>query len=246
MSHGATARLFAALDPPAAVREQLSAWAREVSAALRASGGGGPAQGAKVRLLAPETMHVTLCFLGSRPVGEIDVLADALEAASLPEVGPVSLGAPLWLPPREPRTLALEIHDAEDQLAALQRCVSETFAEAVEWEPERRRFRAHLTVARLGRGGKPSRGRGRGRGGRKREQRHGPDGEPEAAVGPMLPATPRLSFTPRGVVLYRSWLDSEGARYEALAARELTASSASPSSSSSSSDEEGAGAAGEL
>ncbi|MHB8234083.1 MAG: hypothetical protein ACYDHT_05450, partial [Solirubrobacteraceae bacterium] len=28
MSHAATARLFVAIDPPRAVREQLAAWAR--------------------------------------------------------------------------------------------------------------------------------------------------------------------------------------------------------------------------
>ena len=31
-----------------------------------------------------------------------------------------------------------------------------------------------------------------------------------------LPPTPQLTFTPRELVLYRSWLSPEGAEYEAL------------------------------
>jgi 2'-5' RNA ligase len=233
MARAATARLFAAVDPPAAVREQLAAWAREVSGAMRGQAGGldggsgahagraGRTQDAKLRLLAPETMHVTLCFLGARPVAEIDALAAALEQCEIPEAGELSLGAPLWLPPRNPRSLALEIGDGEGWLGRLQRAIVEAFARAIAWEPDRRRFRAHVTVARIGRG-KPSRWSraGRSAGGRRAGAGNG-GGEEADARGPFLPPTPQLSFTPGAVVLYRSWLDRQGASYEALAAREL-------------------------
>ncbi len=232
MSRGATARLFAAVDPPPAVREQLASWAREVSAALReqaGSGGGsgalagvaGQAEDAKLRLLAPETMHVTLCFLGARPVAEIGALATALEQCEVPQAGELSLGAPLWLPPRNPRSLALEIGDGDGWLEHLQRAIVEAFAMAIAWEPDRRRFRAHVTVARIGRG-KPSRSsRASGSGGRRAGAGKGGGGEETDARGPFLPPTPQLSFTPGAVVLYRSWLDRQGASYEALATREL-------------------------
>jgi hypothetical protein len=36
-----------------------------------------------------------------------------------------------------------------------------------------------------------------------------------------LPATPQLSFVPRELVLYRSWLSPNGASYEALAAHPI-------------------------
>jgi 2'-5' RNA ligase len=231
MSRGATARLFAAVDPPAAVREQLASWAREVSAALRGqagsvgrsgalAGAGGRAQDAKLRLLAPETMHVTLCFLGARPVAEIGALATTLEQCEVPQAGELSLGAPLWLPPRNPRSLALEIGDGEGWLELLQRAIVEAFAQAIAWEPDRRRFRAHVTVGRIGRG-KPSRS-GRASQSRGRGSAVGKGGGEEAdARGPFLPPTPQLSFTPGAVVLYRSWLDRQGASYEALATREL-------------------------
>jgi 2'-5' RNA ligase len=62
---------------------------------------------------------------------------------------------------------------------------------AIGWEREGRRFRPHLTAGRLG-------GR-RGAGG-----------------GPLDP-TPAGRFTVDAVVLYRSFLDPAGARYEALA-----------------------------
>jgi 2'-5' RNA ligase len=201
MSRPATARLFVAIDPPAAMREQLAAWARLAVAAV-ASGRGSVPRG--VRLLQPETMHVTLCFIGSRPVEEIEMIAAAVDGLAAAG-GELFLGAPLWLPPRRPRSLALAVHDCHGELAALHEAVRSALAGAIDWQPERRRFRAHVTVARLGR--EPSR--------RRRE-----DGGERVA-----PPTPQLSFVPAEVVLYRSWLAPAGASYEALAASALSAPS---------------------
>jgi len=247
MARGAKARLFAAVDPPAAVREQLAGWAREVSGVLRGHGDLLPGAGApRIRLLAPDTMHVTLCFLGSRPVDELEALAAALGECSA-VAGELTVGAPLWLPPRNPRSLALEIGDRDGRLERLQRTLVAAFARAVEWEPERRRFRAHLTVARIGRsraGGRRRRERAaRGpRRGRPEAQGPAPDAPADPAQAP-LPPTPQLSFTPSAVVLYRSWLRPEGASYEALATRALaTSSSSSSSASASSAGDAGAGA----
>lgn len=189
----ATARLFLAVDPPEQVCLELAGWARTVAAAARR---GGP----ELRVLAAENQHITLCFLGARPVGEIDALA-AVPLASETEVGELSVGAPLWLPPRRPRNLTVEIHDDPDGgLERLQRELLAELARVVSWAPERRRFRAHLTVARV-RGREPLRGL--------------PEG-PEA-----LPATPFLRFRPQALTLYRSWLAPSGARYEALGTRVL-------------------------
>lgn len=202
MSRPATARLFVAIDPPAAMREQLAAWARLAVAAMGASGRAGAARG--VRLLEPETMHLTLCFIGSRPVEEIETIAAALEGLTA-STGELSLGAPLWLPPRNPRSLALGIHDRHGELTALHEVVQAALEGAIDWQPERRRFRGHVTVARLGR----ERSRGR-----------------RAGVGEQVPPpTPPLSFVPTEVVLYRSWLAAAGASYEALTTSALCASS---------------------
>ena len=116
------------------------------------------------------------------------------------DVGELSVGAPLWLPPRRPRNLTVEIHDPEGELEQLQRELVAELGRVVAWEPERRRFRAHLTVARV-RGREPLLGL--------------PEGSQD------VPATPFLRFQPQSLTLYRSWLGAGGARYEALATRPL-------------------------
>ena len=101
MTSRATARLFVAVDVPPAVREELAAWAREVASALGFKEP--PAASAPLRVLDPEAQHLTLCFLGSRPVDEIDTIGAAVSACA-GYVDEVSVGAPLWLPPRRPPT----------------------------------------------------------------------------------------------------------------------------------------------
>ena len=59
-------------------------------------------------------------------MGEIDALA-AVPLATETEVGELSVGAPLWLPPRRPRNLAVEIHDDPD--GGLERLQRELVAE---------------------------------------------------------------------------------------------------------------------
>jgi RNA 2',3'-cyclic 3'-phosphodiesterase len=189
MARGATARLFAALDLPAEVREQLARWAR----AIAAEPGPLPA----LRVLEPQSLHLTLCFLGSRPVAEIDALAVALERCAQP-LGELAVGAPLLLPPRRPRSLAVAIGDPVGTLESLHGCLLVALSEASGWEPDRRRLRPHVTVARM---------------------RSGAGG----GVGaPVLPVpTPQLTFTPHALALYRSWLEPAGARYEEIARCEL-------------------------
>jgi RNA 2',3'-cyclic 3'-phosphodiesterase len=198
----ATARLFVAVDPPAEVCERLTGWAR---VAVRGLGAKGSTPGS-IRVLDAELLHVTLCFLGERPVEEIDVIAQALAEAAR-AVGRLDIGAPLWLPPRRPRALAVEVRDGEgvdrdESLAALRGALCGALARACGYREERRRFRAHVTLARLR---EDRRFRGSG-------------------VERELPATPALSFTPGTVVLYRSWLSPSGASYEALAERTLVPS----------------------
>jgi RNA 2',3'-cyclic 3'-phosphodiesterase len=189
--------LFVAVDPPLRVREELTDWARRVAVEARSRGG--------LRVLAAPSLHLTLCFLGSRPVGEIDALAAAIDDCE-EQTCELSVGAPLWLPPRRPRALAVEIHDHDGELARVHARVSGALSSVSGWQPERRRFRPHITLIRVGRGAF-----GTGRAGSVRARREQP-----------LPATPWLSFVPEAIVLYRSWLASEGASYEALARSELT------------------------
>src|SRR5579864_3939725 len=140
MSPGATARLFVAVDPPPEVCEQLAAWARSMGGRPRAD------PSARLRVLDAQSLHLTLCFLGSRPVAEIAALGAAL-AECAEDVGELEVGAPVLLPPRRPRALAVEIRDPAGRLARLHDRLLAALASASGWEPERRRFRAHVTVA---------------------------------------------------------------------------------------------------
>jgi len=193
--------LFVAADPPALVRERLAGWARGAAAAITSSEPAPP-----LRLLDPENLHLTLCFLGSRPVEEITAIGSALSACAV-DVGELSVGAPLWLPPARPRSLAVAIHDEAGELAGLHAAVAGAICESSGWEPERRRFRAHITVART-RGRTP-------RGSRAASPSGG---------GAGLPATPQLRFNAESLTLYRSWLSSAGASYEAVARSGLSPS----------------------
>jgi 2'-5' RNA ligase len=188
MARGASVRLFAAVDPPAEVASALSRWAR--TAAREGRGHDAPA----LRVLDPTSLHVTMLFLGERSAGEIGALSAALaEAAQRAQPCVLETGAPVWLPPRRPRALAVEVHDPGGELAGLQRELAGALC-AVTGEQPPRRFRAHLTVARS-------------------------RAVPRAQA--PLPATPQLRFEVAEAVLYRSRLEPDGARYEPLAAAPL-------------------------
>jgi RNA 2',3'-cyclic 3'-phosphodiesterase len=202
MHRSPTARLFVAVDPPADVCLALAAWARSAARA----GNHRVHPNTSLRVLDPELLHVTLCFLGNRPVGEMDALAAQLSKCE-GAAGELSLGAPLWLPSRRPRALAVELHDEDGRLARLQAQTVGALQQASDWQAPggasadahastaRRRFHPHVTVARMGRGAT-------------RFER-------------FLPPTPLLSFTPSELVLYRSWLSPAGASYEAIASHPI-------------------------
>lgn len=180
-----------AVDLPTPTRTELARWARGAVLTARSSGG-------HLRLLDPELLHVTLCFLGEQPTGRIDALSQSVASVGAMPVDKLSLGAPLWLPQRHPRALAVELHDdAEGALESLHDALVRALTAAGDLVPERRRFRPHVTVARL----RPR----------------------EAPSERGLPATPPLSFVPESVTLFRSWLTPTGAVYEGLATRSLAA-----------------------
>jgi 2'-5' RNA ligase len=176
-----TFRLFVALDLPAEVRGHMLAWAARALTGIPG-----------VRLQRPEAMHVTLCFLGGQPAAAAEAIAKAMRVAVgrrsevrlMPET-------PVWLPPRRPRVAAVELIDDTGELTALQASVAGALARGGWYEPERRRFLAHVTVARVGRNGPRQ-----------------PSELPAPAVLPVI--VPSVS-------LYRSHTGPSGARYEPLA-----------------------------
>jgi 2'-5' RNA ligase len=174
-----SARLFAALELPVDVRGVLGAFGRAAADGDFA-----------LRAVSDDALHVTLAFLGHRPLDDIDPAAAAVRSAVSGAVAALSLGAPLWLAPRRPHVLTVEVVDGDGALIALQERVVAALVDAVGYAPDRRRFRPHVTVARVRHGAAPRRG--------------------------GLPEGPRAEFAGEAVVLYRSWLGGGPARYEPL------------------------------
>ena len=87
-----SARLFAALELPAEVRGALGAFGRAAADGDFA-----------LRAVSDDALHVTLAFLGHRPLDDIDPAAEAVRSAVEGSVAALSLGDPLWLAPRRPR-----------------------------------------------------------------------------------------------------------------------------------------------
>jgi RNA 2',3'-cyclic 3'-phosphodiesterase len=184
------ARLFVALDLPPGTREGLVVWGREalVDPALRP--------------VAPESLHITLAFLGHKPEKEIDSIAAAVRESAAPAPW-VELRDPEPRPPRgRARLYALPAISpgAEALQAGLeQRLVSKGF-----YKPEKRPFWPHVTVARV---------RPEARGSRRPAVVSQPPGK---IPGELM--EPRISVR---MTLYRSVLQPNGARYVPLAQVEL-------------------------
>lgn len=168
---------------PPRVRAGLAGWAR------RAVGGRDD-----LRLVPEDGLHLTLVFLGDRPLARVEPIEEALRAIVDGPV-PLAVGDPLWLAPRRPHVLTVAIADPAGALAALHRRAEAALAQAVGHVPEDRTFRPHVTVARVRRG---------------------------ARVRPApLPDPGGGRFEGAAVTVFRSRLGRGGAQYEALERVEL-------------------------
>jgi RNA 2',3'-cyclic 3'-phosphodiesterase len=184
-----TVRLFCALDISDRVRDGLETWgARELT---------DPA----LRPVVAENLHVTLCFLGRTEVRRVDEAAEAV--LSLPSE-PIRMRLdprPAGKPARRPSVWALEA-DAP-AAAGLQVRLAGSLESAGLYQPEKRPFWMHLTVAR-------TRNEPKKRRPRRVEKRPGD-----------LPGELTEPFDAVRVSLYRSDLRSDGAKYVSLASLNL-------------------------
>jgi 2'-5' RNA ligase len=171
-------RLFVALELPDDVRAALAAL-------------GAAADPDVWRPVAPDALHLTLAFLGSRPPADARAIARVLEAQAGTPAPRLALGAALLLPPRRARVLTVALDDPEGTLGRLQARVSDGLAAAAVYAPEKRPFRPHVTVARL-------------------RPRARPPREVAADAGSQ-------PFTAAHLTLYRSQLHPKGVRYAAVA-----------------------------
>jgi 2'-5' RNA ligase len=149
----------------------------------------GRPDGDAVRWVNPEGLHLTLRFLGNVPTDRIPELADALRAR-LDSVEPfaIKLGGPEPFPaPRRPKVVVLGCSPA-DPVAELAARMEELAVE-LGFPPERRKFKAHLTLGRL-------------------RSRRMPALD--------IPAPEPAEWAVDRVVLFKSELAHDGARYEPL------------------------------
>jgi 2'-5' RNA ligase len=171
-----------ALELPSQVIEGAESLAREAF---------GPVD--ELRLVRPESLHVTLAFLGYRPEREIErIAAIAFDApAGLFHLVP---DAVVPVPKKRPRLYALGLEDSDGVLGRWQEGLSRRLEAAGMYDPEKRPFWPHVTLARLKRGARAPR-----------------------LELPRVPAALAASFTASRVTLFKSTLKPSGAVYEPLA-----------------------------
>jgi 2'-5' RNA ligase len=182
--------MFVALDLPEIVREDIAAW------------GETELDSPALRRVPPESLHVTLAFLGNRQLADVERIAMAMEeVAEIPVL--LELGGPVGRPARgRPRLVALPA--LHRPVEGLQERLSEILSFEGLYEPEKRPFWPHVTVARV---------RAEGRGSRRPMR---------VEVPPGSSPTERMGwFNGVRISLYRSELQPSGARYVPLAQVQL-------------------------
>jgi len=107
-------RLFVALALPDPVRSALVRWRERLA----------PVPHAPLRPVSRDVLHVTLCFLGWQAEPEVESIAAACEVAGAEPPALLALGNAVWLPPRRPRVLAVELEDRDGRLARIQTALS--------------------------------------------------------------------------------------------------------------------------
>jgi len=146
------------------------------------------------RPVRPEGIHLTIRFLGDTDPDLVPRLAAELEtaASAASPVRAVAAGWGVFPGPGRPRVLWAGLRGELEPLAGLARAVEDAVV-GLGFPPERRPFRPHLTLARA-----------------RRDRRPLLPGRPD-------PHAPEFGPVPvEELVLYRSHLLPDGARYEVL------------------------------
>lgn len=189
-------RLFIAVPLPARHLERIGSLIRQARGELN---GATPQPGTGlrgVRWVSPEGVHLTLKFLGSTDPAAVEGVRSAvLEAARSADRARLVLRGVGGFPSAgRPRVLWLGLIDGTEPLARLAADLDARLA-PLGWEPERRPFHAHLTLARCE---EPAAGR--------------------LALETLtrLSEDVELSWTADRLVLFQSHLGRGPARYEPL------------------------------
>lgn len=185
-------RLFIGIELDEPVRAAAASLAAALRAQIERTGVSG-----RVRWVPHENLHITLSFLGEvadpRAPEIVAAMSEPFDVAAF-AVGVGGFGA---FPPSGPlRVFWLGVGPgAEGVLAIYERIVRRL--RPLGFEPERRPYHAHVTMARLG---------------------EAPGGKGSAAVRQMLRDRPAEagSFRVERVTVFRSRLSANGAAYEAM------------------------------
>lgn len=126
-------RLFTALDPPEPVRDRLEALQAPVDL--------------DARWTDPQQFHITVRFIGDADPDQTTRFEEALAAIEAPTVECRPYGLDVLPSRRNPSVLVVGL-ERSDSLMALYEAVSEAL-HAEGLGPEDRRYRPHVTLARL-------------------------------------------------------------------------------------------------
>lgn len=106
--------------------------------------------GANVKWIRPESIHITLKFLGDVPVEGIDDIAEMVQKA-VRQRGPfeVSVGGVGTFPnDRRPRVLWIGVEKGSESISDIARGIDGALSE-LGYEREKRKYSAHLTIGRV-------------------------------------------------------------------------------------------------
>lgn len=188
-------RIFVALDIDDAIRGRLEQFLEGVR-------GFAP----EARWVRPESMHVTLKFVGEKPSEEVEKIRQALGAIRASAIEISFRGYGFFPTAKAPRVFWVGIAAGPD-LSTLAKSVDEATA-ALGVPKEEHQFSPHLTLARRGGSGAP-------------RWRKGDGANPVfQRLQERLAAMPALEFgtmTAREFFLYQSQLMQGGAKYTKIA-----------------------------
>ena len=185
-------RLFAAIELPDDVRGRLASTAAGLRARL---------EPLDARWVEPEKLHLTVRFIGqvddSRAPELIETICDAIPA---PPFDLSFRGCGVFPASGPPRVIWIGVADGAPSLARIHQVLNGRLV-PFGFEPERRAFSAHLTLARV---------------------RH-PRGGASVRAAVRAFTVPEIACHVSQVTLFRSHLSPRGSRYEIVATIPLRA-----------------------
>ena len=193
-------RLFIALDIDDAIRERITRFVEGVA-------GFAP----DARWMKPESLHVTLKFIGEQPEAAVEPIKNALRTIAIEPAEIHFRGCGFFPTAKSARVFWIGI-DAGPELAALSAAIDAKTA-ALGIPKEARAFSPHLTLAR-----------GSGGSGSPRRMKADAPNRTFQRLQEKLSARPAPEFgtmTPREFFLYQSHLSPKGSKYTQLAGFDL-------------------------